>query len=59
MDDSQNYGRPTLLKFVVSEPGIEWLAQNWRRQRISGIAESPYLTIIKLYAENMQFLPSV
>ena len=24
-------GKPTLLKFETSKPGIEWLANNWRR----------------------------
>lgn len=53
------YGRPTLLQFEKSEPGIEWLAQNWRKQRLSYISSSPYLTILSLFAEEHKFFPSV
>ena len=48
----KNFGKPTLLKFEASKPGIEWIAQNWRRHRISNISESPYLTLLLMFAED-------
>ena len=47
------------LEFEVSESKIEWLAQNWRKLIISDIVESPYLTLLKVLAEDIEFLPSI
>ena len=52
-------GRPSLLEFEASNPGIEWLAKNWRRHRISNIEASPYLAILNIFLEDHKFLPSV
>lgn len=47
------------MKIEKSKAGIEWLAQNWRRYRISNIEASPYIALLTMYAEDHQFLPSV
>ena len=53
------YGESTLIKFEKSKPGLEWLAKNWRRHKISNIDSSPSLVLLSMYLEDHKILPSV